>query len=245
MAVQYQTAIAYGAETLVTIKRLEEFLTMEENEGSSIENSQDKAINLEKVNACWEPHNVTLSDLNLFIPYQKHCGVIGPVGSGKSSLLQLLLGELKSTHGRIQIGGEISYASQEPWLFSASVRKNILFGEEFDEERYKSVVKVCDLEKDFNQFAFGDKTIVGERGVSLSGGQRARINLARCIYRKADIYLLDDPLSAVDTHVGKTLFNQCIAGFLKDKTCILVTHQLHFLQQMPLIVVLNKVRIDF
>lgn len=242
MAIYLQMGISYGAEAMITIKRLQEFLTLGEMEESSIERiTVEKGICLEKVSACWEPDQLTLHDLNVSIPTGTHCGIIGPVGSGKSSFLQLLLGELKHTAGKIQIGGKISYASQEPWLFSASVRKNILFGEKFDEKRYQKVVTVCELEKDFKQFPVGDKTIIGERGVSLSGGQRARINLARCIYRKVDIYLLDDPLSAVDTHVGKALFNNCINGFLRDKTCILVTHQLHFLQQMPLIIVLSKV----
>lgn len=102
-------------------------------------------------------------------------------------------------------------------------------------------MKVCALERDFEQFAFGDKTLVEERGVSLSGGQRARINLARAVYARAEIYLLDDPLSAVDTHVGKHLFEECIKKYLHDKTRILVTHQLQFLKQADLIIVMNNV----
>lgn len=107
--------------------------------------------------------------------------------------------------------------------------------------RYLEVVKVCALERDLKQFPFGDKTLVGERGVSLSGGQRARINLARAVYSEADVYLLDDPLSAVDTHVGKHLFNECIMKYLGNKTRILVTHQLQFLKKADLIVVMNNV----
>lgn len=107
--------------------------------------------------------------------------------------------------------------------------------------RYDEVVKVCALETDFQQFAYGDKTLVEERGVSLSGGQRARINLARSVYAPADIYLFDDPLSAVDTHVGKHLFEECIKGYLSNKSRILVTHQLQFLKQADMIVILNEV----
>lgn len=111
--------------------------------------------------------------------------------------------------------------------------------------RYDEVVKVCALETDFQQFPYGDKTLVEERGVSLSGGQRARINLARAVYASADIYLFDDPLSAVDTHVGKHLFEQCIRGYLRHKTRVLVTHQLQFLRQADLIIILNEARITF
>lgn len=173
----------------------------------------------------------------------------------------MLLGELAPTVGSIQIGGQISYASQEPWLFAASVRKNILFGNEYNSALYKKVTKACALESDFLQLAHGrlhsslnslrnvkipgDRTTVGERGVSLSGGQRARINLARAVYRQADVYLLDDPLSAVDTHVGKHLFDKCIIKHLKGKTRILVTHQLQYLKKADLIVVLNEVGIGW
>lgn len=147
------------------------------------------------------------------------CAVVGPVGSGKSTLLQVILGELELDEGRLEISGEISYAPQEPWLFEGSVKNNIVFVGDFNEKRYREVVKVCALERDFQLLPLGDETIVGERGISLSGGQRARISLARAIYRKAEIYLLDDPLSAVDTHVGKHIFEQCIMEYLKVSTC--------------------------
>lgn len=144
--------------------------------------------------------------------------------------------------GTVELNGDISYASQEPWLFASNVRNNILFGEEYNRNLYKTVVKVCALEKDFEQFPEGDKTRVGDRGVSLSGGQRARINLARAVYKDSDIYLLDDPLSAVDTKVGKHLFDKCILEYLRGKTRILVTHQLQYLKRADMIIVLNKVR---
>lgn len=121
------------------------------------------------------------------------------------------------------------------------VRQKLLLNSNLFVCRYHEVVKVCALERDFRQFPFGDKTLVGERGVSLSGGQRARINLARAVYSEADVYLLDDPLSAVDTHVAKHLFNECIMKYLGNKTRILVTHQLQFLRKADLIVVLNNV----
>jgi ATP-binding cassette subfamily C (CFTR/MRP) protein 4 len=156
-------------------------------------------VRLKHVTAKWDLHSseTTLEDINLKVERGKLYIVIGMVGSGKSSLLSTILGELNLLQGSVRVKGDISYASQEAWVFGSSVRQNILFGQEFDRHRYQKVVKVCALLKDFKQFPQGDQTIVGERGSSLSGGQKARINLARSVYRQADIYLLDDPLSAV------------------------------------------------
>lgn len=157
-----------------------------------------------------------------------------------NSLIQCILGELNLISGTIRVNGTVSYASQEPWLFSGTVRQNILFGQSMNRRRYQTVVKKCALERDFDLLPHGDKTIVGERGASLSGGQKARISLARAVYRKADVYLLDDPLSAVDTHVGRHLFDQCMRGFLKNKIVILVTHQIQFLSSADQIVIMDK-----
>jgi len=157
--------------------------------------------------------------------------IVGRVGSGKSSVLMSILGELPLASGRMKIRGKLSYSAQEPWIFAGSVRDNVLFGKPYDEKRYKEVLHVCSLDKDIKLFPQGDETVVGERGVSLSGGQRARINLARAIYYDADIYLLDDPLSAVDTVVAKHIFNECICGYLKDKAVLLATHQTQFLRK--------------
>lgn len=145
--------------------------------------------------------------------------------------------------GSLKVNGKISYAPQEPWLFSASIRQNILFGLPYDRERYRKIVKRCALERDFTNFANGDKTIVGERGTSLSGGQKARINLARAVYRNHDLYLLDDPLSAVDSHVGRHLFDQCIRQQLQGKMVILITHQLQYLQNVDQIIILERGRV--
>lgn len=134
--------------------------------------------------------------------------------------------------------------SQEPWLFTGTVRSNILFGQPYDRDRYRQVIKKCALERDFALLPHGDRTVVGERGASLSGGQKARIGLARACYRKAAIYLLDDPLSAVDAHVSKHLFEQCLRDFLKEKTVILVTHQLQFLQYVDQIIILANGHVE-
>lgn len=143
--------------------------------------------------------------------------------------------------GSCNVKGRIAYASQEPWIFSANIRQNILCGSNYDAGRYKKIIKACALDKDFELLPQGDQTAVGERGVSLSGGQKARINLARCLYVDADIYLLDDPLSAVDTHVGYQIFDQAINGFLKDKIRVLVTHQIQYLKDVDQIIVLQGV----
>lgn len=206
----------------------------------------EAGINVKNVTARWDVENSenTLENVNLLVQPGTLACIIGPVGSGKSSLMQAILGELKINSGTIDVNGVISYASQEAWLFSGTVRSNILFGQPMNKERYNKVVRKCALERDFALFPNGDKTIVGERGVSLSGGQKARINLARACYRKAGIYLLDDPLSAVDTHVGKHLFDQCLRDLLRDKIVILVTHQLQYLQHVDQIVILNHGRVE-
>lgn len=158
--------------------------------------------------------------------------------TGKSTLLHVIIGELDVDDGNCTINGSISYASQETWLFEGTVRSNIVFIEEYNQKRYKDVVRVCCLERDFKLMPNGDMTVVGERGISLSGGQKARINLARAVYKEADIYLLDDPLSAVDAHVGKHIFQECVQQFLKDKICILVTHQLQYLKDVDHLVLM-------
>lgn len=249
LAIFYPIGMTSLAEAKISVKRIEEFLMKDENPPSPItETAQEKlgTIKLTKVKASWLPNPIvdTLTNINLHIKPGTLCVVVGEVGSGKSSLLQLLLKELPLNAGAVEVVGKPSYASQEPWLFVSTVRDNILFGEEFDKTKYKNVVKVCALEKDFEQLPNGDRTLITEKGVSLSGGQRARINLARAVYRDADVYLMDDPLSAVDTHVGKHLFQQCIVRYLKDKTRILTTHQLQFLKQADLVVIMNNGQIQ-
>lgn len=139
----------------------------------------------------------TLSKVNIEFEKGKLYAVIGMVGAGKSTLLSAILGEFIPSEGSVKVQGSLSYASQEAWVFGSTVRQNILFGQSFDRQRYQKVVKACALLRDFKQFPQGDQTVVGERGASLSGGQKARINLARSVYRQSDLYLLDDPLSAV------------------------------------------------
>ncbi|XP_041973788.1 ATP-binding cassette sub-family C member 4-like [Aricia agestis] len=214
---------------------------------SPITAGREYAVELSGVNASWtdseNPENLTLKNISIRVKKGKLCAVIGHVGSGKSSLLQVLLRELPICGGNLNTQGKMAYACQESWLFPATVRENILFGLPYDANKYKEVAKVCSLLPDFKQFPYGDLSLVGERGVSLSGGQRARINLARAVYREADVYLLDDPLSAVDANVGRQLFEGCIQGYLGHSTRILVTHQIHFLKAADFIVVLSEGKI--
>ncbi|CAG9823622.1 unnamed protein product [Phaedon cochleariae] len=257
MTVFFPQGISQVAEAKVSIRRLNKYMMYDETQiakanrksemmwkgkaesdlsksMNGVGTQKELGISLTNASAKWSESSMdnTLSDINLKVGPNQLLGVIGPVGSGKSSLLHVILQELPLIDGTLKVSGEISYASQDPWLFAGSVRQNILFGLPMDKLRYKTVVKKCALERDFSLLPYGDKTMVGDRGVSLSGGQRARINLARAVYKPADIYLLDDPLSAVDTHVGKELFEQCITGYLRNKIVVLVTHQIQYLQEV-------------
>ncbi|KAL0132725.1 hypothetical protein PUN28_000454 [Cardiocondyla obscurior] len=248
MAILYPIAVASAAEAAVSVKRIENFLLLNENVplAQSKLSVNGTSILMRNVNASWTTTAIvnTLHNINVQFKEKKLYAIVGPVGAGKSSFLQAILGELKSSQGQIHVNGKISYASQEPWLFGGTVQNNILFGQPYDKNKYRNIVNVCALAKDFEQLPYGDKTLVGDRGTVLSGGQRARINLARAVYRDADIYLFDDPLSAVDTHVGRHLFNECINNYLQNKTRILVTHQLQYLKQCDYIIILNNGQID-
>ncbi|XP_051165172.1 ATP-binding cassette subfamily C member 4-like [Leptopilina boulardi] len=237
------------AKNLVTINRIEEFMRRDEviNQLIDIKNIEKQsheniAVKIEKTSAKWSQQmkRDTLHNVNFIAERGTLSAIIGQVGSGKSSLLHLIVNELPSISGTIQVSGKIVYASQEPWIFASSIRQNIIFGLSMNKKRYQEVIRVCQLEEDFVKFPFGDKTLIGDRGTTLSGGQKARINLARAIYVDADIYLLDDPLSAVDSHVGKKIFENCICGFLRNKTRILVTHQLQYLKDVDRIFILNN-----
>lgn len=254
----FSIGIASFAEIYVSVCRLQTFLSYKELPSLELDSNMNKKLKenitytindpklvLKNVSAKWLDDSTenTLTDININIDKSQLVAIIGPVGSGKTSLLNVILKELPISGGLIDILGEISYASQDSWIFSSSVKQNILFGAEYDKHRYNTVVKVCALEPDLELLPYGDRTIVGEKGKSLSGGQKARINLARAVYKAADIYLLDDPLSAVDTKVGKQLYEQCVRKFLNDKICILITHQLQYLKNADKIIIIKDGKI--
>ncbi|XP_066255318.1 probable multidrug resistance-associated protein lethal(2)03659 isoform X2 [Euwallacea similis] len=233
------------AEAIISTQRIRQFLLYEElpPPSSSIKAStQFTGIDLENVSTKWmqSSSDYSLKNVDFNVSKGELATIIGKVGSGKSTLLHVILKELSPINGSVTVNGIISYASQEPWLFAGNVKQNILFGSEYDSIKYEEVIRVSALERDLKLFPHGDRTLIGEKGISLSGGQRARINLARAIYKDADIYLLDDPLSAVDAHVGKQIFKGCIEGYLKDKCVVLVTHQLQFLKDCKKIYLINN-----
>ncbi|KAJ3271363.1 hypothetical protein HDV01_006868 [Terramyces sp. JEL0728] len=167
-------------------------------------------------------------------------GVVGPIGSGKSTLFSGLIGEAVRVNGTDNINGKIAYCQQIPWILSGSIEKNILFHQPLDNVKLNKCVAASGLSQDLKELADGLKTEIGENGVNLSGGQKSRLALARALYYDADIYLLDDPIASLDAQVGRQVFQNAIQGYLKNKTVILATHQLHFLQQVDKVVVLDQ-----
>ena len=184
-----------------------------------------------------------LQDVRFSTASQELTVITGPVGSGKSTLLSALAGEVSVAEGTITWPSSLVYAPQTPWIFSGTIRQNILFGQPYNETRYFLVVQACALMEDFQKFPKGDETVVAERGVALSGGQRARVSLARAVYMDADLYLLDDPLSAVDTKVSQHIFERCIKGILCNKTRLLTSHQVEHMKEADEVIVLYKGRL--
>lgn len=176
------------------------------------------------------------------VPKGKLIAVVGKVGSGKSSFIHALLGEMHKVGGSYYINGSLSYAAQQAWIQNATLRDNILFGKPFDEKTYREVIDACALVTDLNILAAGDRTEIGEKGINLSGGQKQRISLARAVYNDSDVYLFDDPLSAVDAHVGKHIFDNVVGpdGILRGKTRIFVTNALSFLSECDEIIMLDN-----
>uniref|UniRef100_A0A7N6BHJ0 ATP-binding cassette, sub-family C (CFTR/MRP), member 12 n=1 Tax=Anabas testudineus TaxID=64144 RepID=A0A7N6BHJ0_ANATE len=181
----------------------------------------------------------TLNNISFTLPKGNLLGVCGNVGSGKTSLISSILEQMHLKQGSITADGTFAYVSQQAWIFHGSVQENILMGEPFDQAKYDRTVDACSLRADLKILPYGDQTEIGERGLNLSGGQKQRISLARAVYSNKDIYLLDDPLSAVDAHVGKHIFEECIKKVLKGKSIILVTHQLQYLEFCDDILVLE------
>ncbi|XP_071345317.1 ATP-binding cassette sub-family C member 12 [Trachinotus anak] len=181
----------------------------------------------------------TLRNISFTLPKGNLLGVCGNVGSGKTSVISSILEQMHLLQGSVTADGTFAYVSQQAWIFHGTVQENILMGEPFDQAKYDRVVDVCSLRADLKILPYGDQTEIGERGLNLSGGQKQRISLARAVYSNKDIFLLDDPLSAVDAHVGKHIFEECIKKELQGKSIILVTHQLQYLEFCDDILVLE------
>ncbi|XP_060080895.1 ATP-binding cassette sub-family C member 5-like [Ylistrum balloti] len=184
-----------------------------------------------------------LDDIQFNVKKGHLVGICGSVGSGKSSLMSAILGRMPKLTGHLAVDGSVGYAAQQAFIFNGTLRENVLFGKSYDSIWYKTVIYACGLEPDIALLPNGDQTEIGERGINISGGQKQRLSLARAVYSKSDIYLLDDPLSAVDVHVGRHLFHKCIKKTLKGKTIILVTHQLQYLHHCDEILVIEEGKI--
>ncbi|KAG1657836.1 Multidrug resistance-associated protein 4 [Nymphon striatum] len=234
------------ATLLSSIQRIQKFLSNEEypekvHEKLIKDSKSNPVVHLDNVDSSWgmSTRNV-LNGISFQLNPGDYLSVIGEVGSGKTSLLKTILKEMNVNNGSLRVEGKVAYACQQSWIFSDTVKNNIIFGSEFNPKKYRKVIEACCLLKDIQDMKNGDETIVGERGIQLSGGQRARISLARALYYDADIYLLDDPLSAVDAEVGNHLYTKCIQEYLAKKIRILVTHQINYLKHAPKILLLTK-----
>ncbi|NXM27118.1 MRP3 protein, partial [Oxyruncus cristatus] len=232
------------AQTSVSLKRIQQFLSHDELDPNCVETkviSPGNAISVTNATFSWGKElKPTLKDINMLVPSGALVAVVGHVGCGKSSLVSALLGEMEKLEGEVAVKGSVAYVPQQAWIQNAMLKDNILFGQAPNEEKYQNTLEACALKTDLEVLPGGDQTEIGEKGINLSGGQRQRVSLARAVYSGADIYLLDDPLSAVDSHVAKHIFDKVIGpdGVLKGKTRILVTHGISFLPQVDHIVVL-------
>ncbi|KAJ2704612.1 hypothetical protein FB645_003109 [Coemansia sp. IMI 203386] len=185
--------------------------------------------------------NPTISGINIECKRRELVAVIGRVGAGKSSLASAVIGDMVRSAGRAVVRGSVAYVPQQPWIMNATLRDNILFGHRFDQAFYDRVIDACALRPDLDMLPAGDKTEIGEKGINLSGGQKARVSLARAVYSRADIYVLDDPLAAVDAHVGKHIFTHVLGpqGMLKTRARILVTNAVQYLANTDNVVMLR------
>ncbi|XP_061829744.1 multidrug resistance-associated protein 1 [Nerophis lumbriciformis] len=237
--------ISSMVQASVSLKRLRVFLSHEELQEDSVQRKtipgSSTSISIVDGTFSWSrAESPTLKRLNVCIPEGSIVAIVGHVGSGKSSLLSALLGEMEKIEGSVAVKGSVAYVPQQAWIQNSTLKENIIFGQETIENWYQRVVTACALQPDLEMLPAGDGTEIGEKGVNLSGGQKQRVSLARAVYCDRSVYLLDDPLSAVDAHVGKHLFDQVIGpqGLLKDKTRVLVTHGLSYLPQVDLILVM-------
>uniref|UniRef100_A0A674BJ52 Canalicular multispecific organic anion transporter 2-like n=1 Tax=Salmo trutta TaxID=8032 RepID=A0A674BJ52_SALTR len=234
----------------VSLKRIQDFLSHDELDPESVDRNNtatDSSVSVVNGKFTWAKQDPpALHNINLMVPQGSLLAVVGHVGCGKSSLVSALLGEMEKMEGDISIRGSVAYVPQQAWIQNATLRDNILFGKAYNEQKYRCCLEACALTQDLEVLPGGDLTEIGEKGINLSGGQRQRVSLARALYNEADVYLLDDPLSAVDAHVAKHIFDHVIGpeGALQGKTRILVTHGISFLPQVDNIVVMVEGRVS-
>ncbi|KAJ8753048.1 hypothetical protein K2173_011816 [Erythroxylum novogranatense] len=234
----------------VAFSRILNFLEAPELQCSNIRQKQNRgndtlAVLIKSAHFSWEDNSSkpTLTNVNLEIKPGEKVAVCGEVGSGKSTLVAAVFGEVPNTQGTIQVNGRIAYVSQSAWIQSGTIQYNVIFGSPMDNQRYQNTLERCSLVKDLELLPHGDLTEIGNRGVNLSGGQKQRIQLARALYQDADIYLLDDPFSAVDAETAKNLFNEYVMGALSNKTVLLVTHQIDFLPAFHSVLLMSEGKI--
>ncbi|KAJ4324230.1 ATP-binding cassette glutathione S-conjugate transporter ycf1 [Neodidymelliopsis sp. IMI 364377] len=240
-------------EASVAVSRITDYLTADELQADAVrrepavEENGDESVRIRDASFTWDKNaeNRTLEEINFTAHKGDLACIVGRVGSGKSSMLQAVLGDLWKIKGEVVLHGKAAYVPQQAWVMNASVRENIVFGHRWDPQFYDKTVAACALRDDFAQLPDGDQTEVGERGISLSGGQKARLTLARAVYARADVYLLDDCLSAVDQHVGRHLINNVLGpnGLLAGKTRILATNSIPVLVEADMILLLREGKI--
>ena len=244
--------LTFGTMFVVSMKRIANYINSDETDVGAVthdpESKGGAAVEVKNASFSWtrEFGDVNLNNIDLEIKPGQLVAVVGRVGSGKSSLMSALLGDMYKTTGSVNINGSLAYVSQQAWIQNATVRRNIVFTSPYDESRYKRVIEAAALTPDIRILAAGDETEIGEKGINLSGGQKQRVSLARAVYSDNDIYLMDDPLSAVDTHVGKHIFEKVIGpkGMLKDKTRILVTQKITLLPHVDMIIVMKDGKVS-
>jgi ATP-binding cassette, subfamily C (CFTR/MRP), member 1 len=233
--------IANMAQAWVSVKRINKFLNSEEIDPNNVMNKpSENALSITNGTFTWGGEHTTLKNINLRVKKGNMTAIVGSVGSGKTSLVSALLGEMQKLNGDVNVDGRVAYVSQQAWIQNATLQENILFGLPLNKEFYNQVIEACALRADLAMLPGGDQTEIGEKGINLSGGQKQRVSLARAVYSQADIYLFDDPLSAVDSHVGKHIFDNVMSdnGLLRGKTRFLVTHAVIFLPKVDEIYVI-------
>lgn len=233
-------------EPLIKVKNATFSWIKTPSSSSAHDDTEETPLLVSEPNEGEAPCRPTLEDISLTFDRGSLTAIVGRVGQGKSSLLSAIIGEMYKIQGSLSTSGRMAYVPQHAWILNATLRDNILFGKPYNRERYKHILFACGLEPDIAMLPAGDATEIGERGINLSGGQKQRVSLARAAYDNADIYLLDDPLSAVDAHVEKHLWKHLFGpdGLLKNKTRILVTHGIHHLKAMDTIVLIKDGRVE-